>query len=241
MHHLSPGQRSCAGWPCLGSATRLDTRDMESAHEPVKLLEAFERTSDGVFAVDQHMRIVYWNVAAERIFGMDGDAALGRRCDEIVAGFETSGAALCTPDCRVIGCARRGHAAETYDLVRADATNNNQWLNVTIIVLRGRRRASTLAVHLVRDVTARRQLEERAGRILSALPIAAPDSATPAITKREAEVLRLLACGLSNAKIAEALGVSATTIRNHIEHLLAKLGVHSKLEAVVYAAQHGLA
>jgi DNA-binding NarL/FixJ family response regulator len=95
-------------------------------------------------------------------------------------------------------------------------------------------------VHLVRDVTERHHTEERAGRILAALPTPDPSSPMPAITRREAEVLRLLACGLSNAKIAEALGISATTSRNHIEHLLAKLGVHSKLEAVVYAAQRGL-
>ena len=124
--------------------------------------------------------------------------------------------------------------------MRADAANNKQWLNVTIVVLRGRRRASTLAVHLVRDVTERRQVEERADRVLSALPVLHVDPNAPPITKREAEVLRLLACGLSNAKIAEILGISATTVRNHIEHLLAKLGVHSKLEAVVYAAQRGL-
>jgi DNA-binding NarL/FixJ family response regulator len=52
--------------------------------------------------------------------------------------------------------------------------------------------------------------------------------------------LRLLACGLDNGKIAETLSVSPKTVRNHIEHLLAKFGVHSKLEAVVYAARAGL-
>jgi PAS domain S-box-containing protein len=213
---------------------------MERSREPLELLEAFERASDGVFAVDQGMRVVYWNWAAERIFGVDAAAALRRRCDEIVAGFETSGASLCTPERRVMGCARRSHATETYDLVRTDVSGNKQWLNVTILVLRGRRRASTLAVHLVRDVTERRHMEERAGRILAALPTPDPLSPMPAITRREADVLRLLACGLANAKIAEALGISATTSRNHIEHLLAKLGVHSKLEAVVYAAQWGL-
>lgn len=45
---------------------------------------------------------------------------------------------------------------------------------------------------------------------------------------------------VDNKAIAETLGISATTVRNHIEHLLAKLGVHSKLEAVVYAAKSGL-
>lgn len=212
---------------------------MEPSREPAELLEAFGRTSDGVFAVDQHMRVVYWNLAAEGIFGFDEAAALGRRCDEIVAGSETSGAVLCAADCRVMGCAHRGHAAETYDLIRTDAAGRKQWLNVTIAILRGRRRAATLAVHLVRDVTERRQLEERAGRVLAALPISDAASAMPPITRREAEVLRLLACGLSNAGIAEALSVSTTTIRNHIEHLLAKLDVHSKLEAVVLAAQRG--
>jgi PAS domain S-box-containing protein len=213
---------------------------MERLREPLELLEAFERVSDGVFAVDPQMRVVYWNRAAQRIFGVDAAAALGRPCDEIVAGYLTSGATLCMPDCRVMGCARRGHAAETYDLSRTDAAGNKQWLNVTMLVLRGRRRASTLAVHLVRDVTKRHHVEERAGRVLSALSVFGSAPNVAALTKREAEVLRLLACGLTNAAIAETLGISRTTVRNHIEHLLGKLGVHSKLEAVIYAAQHGL-
>lgn len=208
--------------------------------EPTELLSAFERATDGVFAIDQHMRVVYWNTAAERLFGVDEAAAIGRRCDEIVSGYETSGAVLCAPDCRVMGCARRGHAAETYDLVRTAVDGTQQWLNVSIIVLRGRRRASTLTVHLIRDVTARRGVEQRSATLLSGLGNADAPDELPPITRREAEVLRLLACGASNAKIAETIGISTTTVRNHIEHLLAKLGVHSKLEAVVYAAQHRL-
>ena len=206
----------------------------------MELLEAFGRTADAVFAVDQHMRVVFWNWPAERIFGVDEAAALGRHCDEIVSGFETTGATLCAPDCRVIGCSRRGHAAETYDLVRSDTHGKQQWLNVSIVVLRGRRRSSTITVHLVRDVTARRSVERRAEDVLSALRAPGADASVPEITRREAQVLRLLACGASNATIAETLGISATTVRNHIEHLLAKLGVHSKLEAVVYAARSGL-
>ena len=48
----------------------------------------------------------------------------------------------------------------------------------------------------------------------------------------------LLATGLDNAKIADVMGISVTTVRNHIDHVLTKLGVHSKLEAVVFAARH---
>ena len=208
--------------------------------EPVEMLEAFSRATDAVFAVDHQMRVVYWNLAAERVFAVDARAALGRRCDEIVAGYESTGVVLCAPDCRVMGCARRGRAPETYDLVRTGSAGERQWLNVSIVVLRGRRRASTVVVHLIRDVTALRRVERHAEGVLSALGTRDATADLPAITRREAEVLRLLACGASNAKTAEALGISATTVRNHVEHLLAKLGVHSKLEAVVYAAQHGL-
>lgn len=212
---------------------------MTAMPEPAELLHAFERAHDGVFAVDQQMRVVFWNAMAERIFGVDVGAALGRRCDEIVAGFETSGATLCAPDCRVIGCARRGHATETYDLVRRDAGGRQQWLNVSIIVLRGRRRRSTLTIHLVRDVSDRRIVEQRTAAMLGQLAGGGPASQLPEITRREAEVLRMLACGASNRAIAEALGISPATVRNHIERLLAKLGVHSKLEAVVLAARSG--
>lgn len=208
--------------------------------EPLDLLRAFERTSDAVFAVDQQMRVVHWNLAAEHIFGVDAAAVIGRHCDQVVAAFETSGAMLCQPDCRIVGCARRGHAAETYDMVRTDLAGRKQWLNVTILVLRGRRRASTLAVHLVRDVTNRRELEGRAGVALADLPVVESEVPSSTLTKREAEVLRLLSCGMRNQDIAHTLGIRPTTVRNHIEHVLAKLGVHSKLEAVLHGAQRRL-
>jgi PAS domain S-box-containing protein len=213
---------------------------MAELREPAELLDAFSRSADAVFAVDQQMRVVYWNAAAERTFGIDAGAALGRRCDEIVGGAETSGAPLCVPDCRIMGCARRGHAAETYDLVRRDVDGVRQWINVSIIVLRGPRRRSTIAVHLARDVTEKRRVEQRTALLLDDLQAAIPRSSPRELTRREAEVLRMLACGASNRAIAEALGISPATVRNHTEHVMAKLGVHSKLEAVIHAARIGM-
>ena len=60
------------------------------------------------------------------------------------------------------------------------------------------------------------------------------------LTEREREVLGLLADGLSNAAIAEQLFVSVHTVRNHIANLSAKLGAHSKLEALSIAVRDGL-
>jgi DNA-binding NarL/FixJ family response regulator len=49
-----------------------------------------------------------------------------------------------------------------------------------------------------------------------------------------------MAEGLDNYAIAERLAISFTTVRGHVQHLLEKLGAHSKLEAVARAGQYGL-
>jgi DNA-binding NarL/FixJ family response regulator len=60
------------------------------------------------------------------------------------------------------------------------------------------------------------------------------------ITPREKEVLQKLAEGLSNREIAASLHMSVDTERTHMMNILNKLGVHSRLQALVFAARHGL-
>jgi len=108
-------------------------------------------------------------------------------------------------------------------------------------------------LHLLRDVAQRRSLEEAARQVVAT--VESPESpemesppasgATPSprrspLSRREMDALRLLAQGMSNRQIGEALSISPITARNHVDRLLTKLGVQSRLQAVLYALQHQL-
>jgi DNA-binding NarL/FixJ family response regulator len=84
-------------------------------------------------------------------------------------------------------------------------------------------------VELLRLAGSRREEEHEATRAIAGL------------TVREKEVLQALAEGLGSKGIAERLHISVETERNHMQRILAKLGVHSRLQALVFALRHGVA
>ena len=60
------------------------------------------------------------------------------------------------------------------------------------------------------------------------------------LSAREIDVLRLIARGMENAEIAEALAISPRTAKNHVSNILAKLGLPSRVQAAIYAVRRGL-
>ena len=84
------------------------------------------------------------------------------------------------------------------------------------------------AVEMLRLVSRERQAEQSARRAVEKL------------TPREREVLQALAEGLESKEIAEKLNVTVETERTHMVNILHKLGVHSRLQALVFAARHGV-
>jgi DNA-binding NarL/FixJ family response regulator len=89
---------------------------------------------------------------------------------------------------------------------------------------------------LISPVVTRRLLE----RFVDALPARAGDPLLEELTPREHDVLLELAGGRSNAEIAARLHLEESTVKGHVRRMLAKLGLHSRVQAVVFAYETGL-
>jgi DNA-binding NarL/FixJ family response regulator len=70
-----------------------------------------------------------------------------------------------------------------------------------------------------------------------------PGETPPAapLTGRECDVLRLIAAGMTNREIAQTLAIAESTVKTHVEHVIAKLGVPDRVRAAVWASRHGYA
>lgn len=216
-----------------------------------EVLAVLSQTADGVYAVDQAQRIVFWNDAAERLLGYHADEVVGRLCHEIFDGEPRPGCLECSSDCPVMIAAERHESVPTYNMLSHTKTGEQILLNVSVIVApNGDNRFTT--IHLFRDATHQLRYEAYVDQILCAaarLPgpqstLSRSDFETPALgaplSTREKEVLYLLVQGNAPREIADTLCISYATVRNHLQTVLRKLGVHSQREAVKLALERNI-
>jgi PAS domain S-box-containing protein len=209
-------------------------------------------TADAVFAVDQDLRIIFWNEAAEALLGYKAVEMLGNYCYELIGCRNVAGQLACHGNCLESLRSNRQEMAPTHDFLFRTKHGREVWLSVSTILVPSRRRELTVLVHLFRDISRQKEVEQFIGQLVShaaklsdspvaVTPASPPAAPPPPLTGREREVLRLMAAGASTKAIAEKLFISPATARNHIHSILTKLEVHSRLEAVTVALRLGLA
>jgi DNA-binding CsgD family transcriptional regulator len=177
--------------------------------------------------VDAKDRVVSWSPAAEALFGHASAAALGRRLQDLLDGRDVFGNRVCHDACWLRDAVGAGEAVRRYELDTRHAEGKR--LRVIVDVQPA-----------AQGWTYRFLPDRRADRLPAPVPAAPEPAATFVLTQRERDVLRLLAAGRDTAEMAVRMGISATTVRNHIQHLLEKLGAHTRLQAVSVARHHGL-
>ena len=209
-----------------------------------------EGTADAAFALAPNGQIAAWNRAATELFGLSEAEAVGKTCSEVLHGIDECGR-VCSENCTIRQRAQTHQPLKNYD-IQLQTGGKRQWCNVSVVIIDEPASTHPYTLHIVRPADMQKRFEllmrdfvvsetnlpsVNIGEIFSnkKTPTAATD-----LTKRELEILRLLAKGETTAKIADQLFISRTTTNNHIQHIIKKLGAHSRLEAVRRAEQAGL-
>jgi PAS domain S-box-containing protein len=172
--------------------------------------------------VDPRGQILFANAAAQEIFELSEKELLKKSCFEAFKGCDPEGNDFCFANCYVMKLATQGRPAPNFDLRITTHSGKELWTNVTSLL------ESTPvgpngphAVHIFRVIPPPLNLAQ-----------------VPALMKRyslshrEAEVLSLMTESLVAKEIGVRFGLSTSTVRTHIQNILKKLQVHSKLEAV---------
>ncbi len=202
-----------------------------------EMLQLLGRTTDAMIAIDAELRIIAWNESATALLGHDAADVLGKPCQEILCWSDRCGDTVCDHSCPASSRGEPDEIIETRDVLGRSATGRKLWLNASTIVPPIALRDQCRLVHLVREIALPPELERLIAEKVQGSSLDTTDRSErlDVLTAREREVLDLLTEGLDGAAIAAQLFVSPATVRNHIQHILAKLGVHSRVEAVSLA------
>jgi DNA-binding CsgD family transcriptional regulator len=207
------------------------------------VLDRISRSGEAAFAMDGGNRITHWNKACEALLGKPARHVLGKRCQDVMCGRDVNGNVYCHTACPVAHQARdmADDPVRPFELDVPAVNGTRRRVSISLFAVPSYHPALTAVVHTLRPVAS-----DPAPELAAEAPALPPTrssnfrGATAALTARETEVLRCLARGLSTPAIANELSVAPVTVRNHIQGILQKLGVHSKLEAVVEAHRAGV-
>jgi len=208
---------------------------------------------DGAYAVDSMQRIIYWDPGCEELFGRSSKWVLGRPCCDVMRGLNpVTGASFCRRGCCVAQMAngKASDAPKSFSIQVNDDKGEGIVLSVNIILVPSQCKKGWVVMHLLNRAMSRDFLSSvdyamRAGQPASSsgsygASVGQCEGEVSRLTAREREVLQLLSEGIPLPAISKRLAISLTTVRNHMQHIQKRLGVHSQTESVAYAYRHNL-
>lgn len=218
------------------------------AREAIDLLS---KGGQAAFAIDNTDRIVFWNKQCEQVLGYPAQQVLGRHCYEVMGGRDANGNVYCYRNCPVSAQARTEDDEDPvrpFVLFVKDSAGKTKRIVASLYAIPAVRAELSTVIHVLQEEEGAQPtaLEQRVAEVASSSPaprwplMAKTGPADTELTSREKEILRCLAEGLPTPVIARKLYISPVTVRNHIQNILQKLEVHTKLAAVVFAYRHNL-
>lgn len=183
------------------------------------------------WVVNRDQELLGWNDAAGRLLGLRRSDRVAPRCHDVVHAVDASDRSVCRPGCDVVRDAATGRPVAPR-LVRVETRQRSRWLQIVYLPVEIQGQEPPCLLHYALDADRQRQME--AYLTLVARRCHPADGAWPQrpLTPREHEILDLLCRDQDMPAIAQSLRISHATVRNHVQHVLAKLEVHSVEEAV---------
>lgn len=203
----------------------------------IPVQEIVFKTSEVAYAVNREGLIVAWNRAAENVFGYPDTHAMGKKCWDLMCGEDLFGNQYCCEGCPVMNSAFNNKSVNCFNIKYRTASLEMKGFAVSALLLNSAD-GNDIMIHLCRvelDGTTtppngngssktRPRVQSRRGNL----------------TQREHEILLLLAEGNSTGEISSALRISTHTVRNHIQNVLFKLQVSSRLKAINLSRRLGV-
>jgi len=198
-------------------------------------------------ATDGKNQILHWNDAAIELFGFTAEEVMGRNLQTVIQARDVHGNRLSADYGAFHEMIRIGEAPQSFEIAIITATGKMIRIAVAVVVVLGPQPAEYALVYLMTPMHRRRRADEAIDRLLAQtnLPGVTVPGATVStgaeqrgtsnqrhLTRRQLEVLLLLAEGKRSGEIADELGISVHTVRTHIQGILRTLGAANRLEAV---------
>lgn len=209
-----------------------------------KSKDRFEyRTLEAAFGIDSHYRIMFWNRSAKEMTGLPKHDVMGKKCYEVIQAYDLSGNPFCVRGCQVMKTHEQGGMAKSINLELLTKSGRIEGVNmITLHLNRDGSPAQPVLVHSLKPSAGLAEFSNKVKltRVQLEKIVHCSLKKSFSLSHRECEIYLAFAQGSVAKEIAVLLGLSTATVRTHIQRILKKCRVHSKVEAVALLLRYVL-